>query len=71
MAATIMWLRGYHAGKTGVIPSHSNVPYLPLQVSGSLFGSGQAHPSRHIREAIRSRRIVTTSRLVRMPCLKF
>ena len=27
MAATIMWLRGYHAGKTGVIPSHSNVPY--------------------------------------------
>ena len=29
MAAIIMWLRGYHAGKTGVIPSHSNVP-LPL-----------------------------------------
>ena len=27
MAATIMWLRGYHAGKTAVIPSHSNVPY--------------------------------------------
>jgi hypothetical protein len=44
MAAIIMWLRGYHAGKTGVIPSHSNVP-LPLSPAlrgrpDGLFASG-------------------------------
>jgi hypothetical protein len=27
MAAVIMWLRGYHAGKTGVIPYQSPDPY--------------------------------------------
>jgi hypothetical protein len=27
MAAIIMWLRGYHAGKTGVIPYQTPDPY--------------------------------------------
>jgi hypothetical protein len=46
MAATIMWLRGYHAGKTGVIPSHSNVPY-----GGGLgFDCGQ-HPDARVIDA--------------------
>ena len=46
MAATIMWLRGYHAGKTGVIPSHSNVPY-----GGRLgFYCGQ-HPNARVIDA--------------------
>ena len=46
MAALISWLRGYHAGKTGVIPSHSNVPY-----GGRLgFYCGQ-HPNARVIDA--------------------
>jgi hypothetical protein len=56
-------------GSVLVAPHTSAGRRLSPSSGFGLFGSGQAHPSRHIREAIRiPRRIVTTSRLVRMPC---
>ena len=46
MAAIFMWLRGYHAGRTGVIPFQSSGPY------GGRLGlyCGQ-HPEANLIEA--------------------
>jgi hypothetical protein len=46
MAAIIMWLRGYHAGKSGVIPSHSNVTY-----GGRLGFYCRQHPNTGVIDA--------------------
>jgi hypothetical protein len=46
MSATIMWLRGYHAGKTGVIPAHSNVTY-----GGRLGFYCKQHPNASVIDA--------------------
>jgi hypothetical protein len=46
MAAAIMWLRGYHAGKTGIIPFQSPDPY------GGRLGTYCAHhPDSNVIEA--------------------
>jgi hypothetical protein len=46
MAALIMWLRGYHAGKTGVIPAHS-----PSRYGGRLGFYCKRHPDASVIEA--------------------
>jgi hypothetical protein len=46
MAALISWLRGYHAGKTGIIPFESPSPY------GARLGAYcRQHPSAHLIDA--------------------
>jgi len=46
MAAIIMWLRGYHAGKTGVIPYQSPDPY-----GGKLGFYCRQHPGASVIDA--------------------
>jgi hypothetical protein len=52
MAALISWLRGYHAGKTGVIPYQSPDPY-----GGRLGFYCKQHPNDNLIEA--SEKILT------------
>jgi hypothetical protein len=52
MAALISWLRGYHAGKTGVIPYQSPDPY-----GGRLGYYCKQHPDDNLIEA--SEKILT------------
>ena len=53
MAALISWLRGYHAGKTGVIPYQSPDPY-----GGRLGFYCKQHPDANLIDA--SEQILTT-----------
>jgi acid stress chaperone HdeB len=53
MAALISWLRGYHAGKTGVIPFQSPDPY-----GGRLGFYCRQHPAANLIDA--SEQILTT-----------
>ena len=46
MAALISWLRGYHAGKTGVIPYQSPDPY-----GGRLGFYCKQHPDANLIDA--------------------
>jgi hypothetical protein len=46
MAVIIMWLRGYHAGKTGVIPYQSPDPY-----GGRLGFYCKQHPDASVIDA--------------------
>jgi hypothetical protein len=46
MAALVSWLRGYHAGKTGIIPYQSPDPY-----GGRLGTFCQQHPDGNLIEA--------------------
>jgi hypothetical protein len=46
MAALISWLRGYHAGKTGIIPFQSPSPY-----GGRLGFYCRQHPHANLIEA--------------------
>jgi hypothetical protein len=46
MAAIIMWLRGYHAGKTGIIPYQSPDPY-----GGRLGFYCKQHPAANLIDA--------------------
>lgn len=45
MAALIMWLLGYHAGKTGIIPFQDNGPY-----AGRLGTFCKQHPDANLIE---------------------
>ena len=53
MAALISWLRGYHAGKTGVIPFQSPNPY-----GGRLGFYCKQHPDANLIDS--SEQILTT-----------
>jgi hypothetical protein len=46
MAALISWLRGYHAGKTGIIPYQAPSPY-----GGRLGFYCRQHPAANLIEA--------------------
>ena len=55
MAAIIMWLRGYHAGRRGVIDVLENAPADPY--GGRLGGYCARHPNESVIDA--SERILT------------